>query len=128
MSEEDLFITNLQSTFPAHEIFAIGQWLVNSSITVSNEVLMAYVKCNPSLALLDFGRVLIQRDHLSLDKVKILSGGATGHEPAFAGYVGKGFLTAAVQGRKVLIISIIISHTKWCWFSEYCFIYVFLLK
>ncbi|KAG9256364.1 dihydroxyacetone kinase, partial [Emericellopsis atlantica] len=31
-------------------------------------------------------------------KVSIISGGGSGHEPGFAGYVGKGLLTAAVAG------------------------------
>ena len=32
------------------------------------------------------------------DKVALISGGGSGHEPSHAGFVGKGMLTAAVAG------------------------------
>jgi dihydroxyacetone kinase len=32
------------------------------------------------------------------DKVAVISGGGSGHEPAHAGYVGEGMLTAAICG------------------------------
>lgn len=74
------------------------EWLVNEEHAVVDEALNGLVRCNPQLALLDIGRVVVLRDHLKLDKVKILAGSASGHEPAFAGFVGKGMLTASVQG------------------------------
>ena len=42
-------------------------------------------------------RVVLRRDH-DPDKVAIVSGGGAGHEPAHAGFVGRGMLTAAVAG------------------------------
>jgi len=41
------------------------------------------------------------RDHAALaaaGKVALISGGGAGHEPAHAGYIGEGMLTAAVIG------------------------------
>ena len=35
---------------------------------------------------------------INYDKVNILSGGGSGHEPAHAGYIGKGMLTGAIIG------------------------------
>jgi len=42
-------------------------------------------------------RVVIRKD-LDKSKVAIISGGGSGHEPAHAGFVGEGMLTAAVCG------------------------------
>ena len=47
-------------------------------------------------------RVIVRRDYkenvLGKGKVSVISGGGSGHEPAHAGFVGKGLLTAAVCG------------------------------
>lgn len=51
---------------------------------------------NQELAVFDFGNVLFLKDYLKVDFVKIISGGSN-----FLGeYVGKGMLTATVQGNK----------------------------
>ena len=42
-------------------------------------------------------KVVVRADW-KLDQVAIISGGGSGHEPAHAGFVGKGMLTAAVCG------------------------------
>jgi ATP-dependent dihydroxyacetone kinase len=42
-------------------------------------------------------KVVVRTDHNS-KRVAIISGGGSGHEPAHAGFVGKGLLTAAVCG------------------------------
>lgn len=55
---------------------------------------------NPHLARLDTTagiRVVIRKDQ-DKSKVAVISGGGSGHEPAHAGFVGKGMLTAAVCG------------------------------
>ena len=41
---------------------------------------------------------IIRRKDLDPGKVTLISGGGSGHEPAHAGYVGKGMLDAAVCG------------------------------
>ncbi|SHI50958.1 dihydroxyacetone kinase [Mesonia phycicola] len=55
---------------------------------------------DPSLTKLDnFPEVrVILRKEIDKNKVSIISGGGSGHEPAHAGFVGKGMLTAAVCG------------------------------
>lgn len=91
------------------DIFATGQWMINiDESKIVEEILTSYVKCNPNLALLDFGNVIVIRNHLLMDKVKIVSGGASGHEPAYAGLVGKGMLTAAIQGILFIYFSILL--------------------
>ncbi|MDR3078211.1 MAG: dihydroxyacetone kinase subunit DhaK, partial [Planctomycetota bacterium] len=48
--------------------------------------------------LLPEQQVVLRRTPKSQDKVALLSGGGSGHEPAHAGYVGYGMLDAAVAG------------------------------
>lgn len=54
---------------------------------------------NPSLVLDKANKIIFLRpDAESKNKVAVISGGGSGHEPAFAGFVGKGLLTASVAG------------------------------
>ena len=41
---------------------------------------------------------VVVRTDWEKDRVAVISGGGSGHEPAHAGFVGKGMLTAAVCG------------------------------
>lgn len=50
------------------------------------------------LTLLENTSVIMRKDAPDLNKVTLISGGGSGHEPAHAGYVGKGMLDAAVLG------------------------------
>jgi ATP-dependent dihydroxyacetone kinase len=43
-------------------------------------------------------KVILRSDHNPNRKVAVICGGGSGHEPAHAGFVGKGLLTAAVCG------------------------------
>lgn len=52
---------------------------------------------NPSLALDATNRVLYNTAHPA-SQVSIVSGGGSGHEPAWSGFVGEGMLSAAVCG------------------------------
>src|SRR5690625_3103396 len=51
-----------------------------------------------SLERVDGTTVVKRKDAPIQDKVGIVSGGGSGHEPAHAGYIGKGMLDAAVLG------------------------------
>jgi dihydroxyacetone kinase-like protein len=44
------------------------------------------------------GRVVVSKTAKQKDKVGVIIGGGSGHEPLFLGYVGKGFADAAVIG------------------------------
>ncbi|MPW28115.1 DAK2 domain-containing protein [Agarivorans sp. B2Z047] len=59
-----------------------------------------YTQQHNNLSRLDFGNDIkvIARSDWRKDKVAIICGGGSGHEPAHAGFVGKGMLTAAVCG------------------------------
>lgn len=54
---------------------------------------------NPSLAFDKENKIIYRRPTKDASpKVSIISGGGSGHEPGFAGFVGKGLLTASVAG------------------------------
>ena len=54
---------------------------------------------NPSLAFDKENKIIYRRPTKDAEtKVSIISGGGSGHEPGFAGFVGKGLLTASVAG------------------------------
>ncbi|MDR0885927.1 MAG: dihydroxyacetone kinase subunit DhaK [Clostridiales Family XIII bacterium] len=61
------------------------------------EMAQGIVLSNPNLTLNEKYKV-IARKHINKDKVSLISGGGSGHEPAHAGFVGKGMLDAAVCG------------------------------
>jgi ATP-dependent dihydroxyacetone kinase len=74
--------------------------LINDPRHVVREMLEGLADLYPGLALLDGEDVIVQSDlpPPSTRPVAVLSGGGAGHEPAHAGYVGTGMLTAAVAG------------------------------
>ncbi|GBG69313.1 hypothetical protein CBR_g4012 [Chara braunii] len=77
--------------------------LINNTEDVVTEALDGLVHCYPHLVRLDGFpevKVVLRRDVQQgcFRKVAVISGGGSGHEPAHAGYVGQGMLTAAVCG------------------------------
>lgn len=73
--------------------------LVNSVELCADDALAGLVACNPNLQLLQGHRVALRSDLDSLKgRVALLSGGGSGHEPAHAGFIGKGMLTGVIAG------------------------------
>ncbi len=71
---------------------------INDPSMVEEQMIQGMVKAHPQyLRKLDCGNVVV-RAVKKADKVAIISGGGSGHEPAHAGYVGQGMLDAAVAG------------------------------
>lgn len=72
--------------------------LINNADDVLKDMLDGLAAAYPEyLRKLDSANVVV-RTHSSKDKVVVISGGGSGHEPAHAGYVGYGMLDAAVCG------------------------------
>ncbi|KAL2214645.1 dihydroxyacetone kinase [Sarocladium strictum] len=71
--------------------------LFNSPDGLVNKGLRGLIAYNPSLSLDEANRVIFDTT-ADRSKVSIISGGGSGHEPAWAGYVGDNMLAAAVQG------------------------------
>ncbi|KAK8615442.1 hypothetical protein V6N13_017031 [Hibiscus sabdariffa] len=80
-----------------------GKKLINNPNDVVTEFIEGLVETYPGLQYLDGFpevKVVIRADAsgTTYDKVAVISGGGSGHEPAHAGYVGEGMLTAAICG------------------------------
>lgn len=74
--------------------------LINKPERVVDEMLEGLVTLDPNLFRLSDHNVLVRADadELRDRQVALISGGGSGHEPAHAGYVGAGMLSAAVAG------------------------------
>lgn len=74
--------------------------LINDPANAVTEMLEGFVAATPGTALLAGETVVVRTDlpEKPARNVAVISGGGSGHEPAHAGYVGQGMLTAAVAG------------------------------
>jgi len=71
---------------------------INLPENCEKEMILGLVKANPTyLRKLDCGNVIVRAEK-KRDKVALITGGGSGHEPAHAGYIGKGMLDCAVPG------------------------------
>ena len=80
----------------------MSQFFYNQRENLVNDAIEGAIIASPwnNLARLESDpaiRIVVRRD-LDKQKVAVISGGGAGHEPAHAGFVGKGMLTAAVCG------------------------------
>jgi dihydroxyacetone kinase len=80
-------------------IFAMKK-LINRPKAVVEEMVEGLVALYPSLERLPGQTVVVRTDAAEVRerRVALISGGGSGHEPAHAGYVGRGMLSAAVAG------------------------------
>src|SRR5262245_15963719 len=74
--------------------------LINRPAAVVEEMVEGLVAAFPGLRRLPGQTVLVRSDlpERGARPVAVISGGGSGHEPAHAGYVGRGMLAAAVAG------------------------------
>ena len=77
--------------------------LFNDPYDIVDEMIEGYAKAHKQYVHMDEseeaqGRVLVSNEVGKKDKVGIVVGGGTGHEPMFLGYVGKDFADAVVMG------------------------------
>lgn len=74
--------------------------LVNRPEDIVREMLEGIAALSPATAVLSEENIIVQAGlpEPNARQVAIISGGGSGHEPAHAGYVGRGMLTAAVAG------------------------------
>ncbi len=71
--------------------------IINNLESIVYEMCEGIVAAHPELELISRYNI-IKRKEIDQNKVSLISGGGSGHEPAHAGFVGKGMLTAAVCG------------------------------
>lgn len=86
--------------FPSHTQLTIpsAKHFISDPTHLVNTALHSLTITNPSIALDAPNKIIYRRPTKNEPKVSIVSGGGSGHEPAFAGFVGKGVLTASVAG------------------------------
>ena len=73
------------------------QKIINRPETVVMEMCNGIANAHPDLEFIQKYKIVKKKD-INKNKVSLVSGGGSGHEPAHAGYVGKGMLDAAVCG------------------------------
>jgi phosphoenolpyruvate---glycerone phosphotransferase subunit DhaK len=72
--------------------------LINAVENVVNESLAGFCAAHSDIVHMGEQAPFVQRRHLTLGKVALVSGGGSGHEPLHAGFVGHGMLDAACPG------------------------------
>lgn len=73
--------------------------VINNPNNVVDELLMGMVYAHPDhVRKLDGFEVLVRKNSPVENKVALVSGGGSGHEPSHGGFVGKGMLDGAVAG------------------------------
>ncbi|MCC8029715.1 MAG: dihydroxyacetone kinase subunit DhaK [Lachnospiraceae bacterium] len=71
--------------------------IINKPETVVIEMCNGIAMAHPEVEFIQKYRIIKKKD-INKNKVSLISGGGSGHEPAHAGFVGKGMLDAAVCG------------------------------
>jgi len=72
--------------------------LINAPDGVLAEALDGFEAAHGDLVVVDSGHRFVRRRAPAPDKVAVISGGGSGHEPLHAGFVGHGMLDAACPG------------------------------
>ena len=72
--------------------------LINKVENVEIEMIQGLAKAHPDILEQLPGHTILVRKNKKTDKVALISGGGSGHEPAHGGFVGYGMLDAAVAG------------------------------
>ncbi|MDO5746200.1 MAG: dihydroxyacetone kinase subunit DhaK [Actinomycetaceae bacterium] len=72
--------------------------IINDPNNVVHDALLGFADAHPHLITVDLDSKSVIRANPNPDKVAIISGGGSGHEPLHSGYVGKGMLDGACCG------------------------------
>jgi dihydroxyacetone kinase phosphoprotein-dependent L subunit len=74
--------------------------LINAPEDIISEALDGMIAAHPDMLCIEgrTGRAVVAKDGPRDGKVGVIVGGGSGHEPAFAGYVGRGLADAAAVG------------------------------
>jgi dihydroxyacetone kinase-like protein len=73
--------------------------LINAAENATSESLAGLCTAHSDILRMGEDAPFVQRRHLTLGKVALVSGGGSGHEPLHSGFVGHGMLDAAVPGQ-----------------------------
>ena len=75
--------------------------LINAVENVVNESLAGFCAAHSDIVRIGEHAPFVQRRHLKLGKVALVSGGGSGHEPLHTGFVGYGMLDATAALREL---------------------------
>ena len=70
--------------------------IINTPETVVYDMCHGLAKAHPELEFVEKYKI-VKKKEIDENKVSLISGGGSGHEPAHAGFVGKGMLDCAVS-------------------------------
>lgn len=74
------------------------QRFVNNADFIVDDMLQGLVKANPEVKFCDENDHVISKVNMDSNKVGLVTGGGSGHEPAFVGYIGEGMLDSVAIG------------------------------
>ncbi len=72
--------------------------IINTPENMVIEMCQGMAQAHPDSLTFNKKNKLLMRKEFNKNKVTLISGGGSGHEPAHAGFVGKGMLDVAVCG------------------------------
>ena len=72
--------------------------IINAPELVVEDMCEGFFLSHGDIVEIDKKNRIVRRKEKNPDKVALISGGGSGHEPSHAGFVGKGMLDAAVCG------------------------------
>jgi dihydroxyacetone kinase-like protein len=74
------------------------QRILNNPDDIVDEMIRGFVKVHPDIVAPAANPRVLKRASLPAGRVGIVTGGGSGHEPAFAGYIGENLVDAAALG------------------------------
>lgn len=74
------------------------QRFVNNPDFIVDDMLKGLVKANPEVRFSEENDHVISMKEMKKGKVGVITGGGSGHEPAFVGYLGDGMLDSVAIG------------------------------
>lgn len=74
------------------------QRILNNPDDIVDEMLEGFLKAHPELAERTENPRVVKAKNMAPDKVGVVTGGGSGHKPAFIGYVGENMCDAAAVG------------------------------
>jgi dihydroxyacetone kinase len=81
-----------------HQQPFLPKFFINKKEDIITESLTGHIISNPNTIYYKDLNIVIDKIQLQTEKVRIICGGGSGHEPAHGGFVQEGMLTAAVCG------------------------------
>ena len=83
--------------------------IINTPETIVKEMCKGFVLANPTLEFVEKYKI-VKKKNIDKNKVSLISGGGSGHEPAHAGFVGKGM--------RLYVVMYLLLHHKYRYIKQ----------